>query len=161
MNFQLRSSLLIAATLLTTAVLSAPAFSAEPMLTTGGYATQMHKMAMMKMIYADGDHKVTKTEYDTYYGKLFDELDTNKDGIVDAKEWAGPSSKSKLDLTTGGYSHELRSMKMMGMMDKDGDHTVTKEEFLAFHDAVFAKMDTAGTGEITAQQWGAKGLTSK
>ena len=48
MNFQLRSFLLIAATLLITAVLSAPAFSAEPMLTTGGYATQMHKMAVMK-----------------------------------------------------------------------------------------------------------------
>ena len=177
MRFKIKSSLLVAATVLATAAFCAPAFSMEPMaepmakpmsepmaapmLSTGGYARQFQKMAMMKMIDADGDHKVTKAEYEDYYGKLFDKLDKDSDGSVDAKEWTGPSSKSKLDLTTGGYSRELRSMKMMGMMDKDGDHKVTKEEFLAFHDAVFAKMDATSTGEITAQQWGAKGLTGK
>ena len=113
---------------------------------------------MMKMFDANGDHMVTKEEYDEYYGKIFDELDPDKDGSVDAKEWTGPSKNSKLDLTTGGYSRELRSMKMMGKMDADGDHKVTKDEFLAFHDKVFATMDKKGEGQITANEWLGKHL---
>jgi hypothetical protein len=157
MTFKFKYSLLV----VTTALFTSQAFSAEPMLSTGGYATELQNMTMMKMIDANGDHKVTKDEYDAYYVNLFDQLDTDKDGSVDATEWKGPSAKSNLDLTTGGYTHELRNMKMMGMMDKDGDHNVTKMEFLVFHDAVFSKMDTSNAKELTAQEWGAKGLLSK
>ena len=148
--------MLIMATLFTTAMISAPAISAEPMLSTGGYATQLQKMEMMKMLDADGDHMVTAAEADTYYTSIFDALDKDHDGSVDAKEWAGPTNKSKLDLTTGGYSRELRSMKMMAMMDKDGDHKVTKEEFLAGHQAIFAQMDTNGDKQLSADEWVAK-----
>ena len=161
MSFQIKSAVLLAATLLSTAVFSAPAFSAEPMLSTGGYANQLHKMEMMKMLDADGDHKVTAAEFDAYYTSIFDELDKDKDGSVDAKEWAGPTGKSKLDLATGGYSRELRSMKMMGMMDTDGDHKVTKDEFLAYHRTIFAHMDTNGDGELSAQEWVAKHVAGK
>jgi len=99
---------------------------------------------------------VTAAEADTYYNSIFDELDKDKDGSVDAKEWAGPAKLSKLDLTTGGYSRELRSMKMMGMMDTDGDHKVTRAEFLAYHQTIFAHKDTSGDKEISAQEWAAK-----
>lgn len=156
MNTKPKYAMLMASTLFAGVMFSAPAFSAEPMLSTGGYATQLHKMEMMKMLDADGDHKVTAAEADTYYGSLFDALDKDSDGSVDAKEWVGPTGKSKLDLTTGGYSRELRTMKMMGMMDKDGDHKVTKDEFLAYHKTVFDHMDTSGDGELTAQEWAAK-----
>lgn len=156
MSFQLRNTVLMAATLLSTAMLTTPSFAAEPMLSTGGYATQLHKVEMMKMLDADGDHKVTATEADTYYNSIFDALDKNADGTVDAKEWAGPTGKSKLDLATGGYSRELRSMKMMGMVDKDGDHKVTKDEFLGYHKTIFAHMDTSGDSELSQQEWVAK-----
>ncbi len=149
---------IISGMLLSVAAISLPAFSAEAMVGTGGYAREMHKMGMMKMLDANGDHMVTKVEYDEYYGKIFDELDTNHDGVVDATEWAGPTKTSKLDLTTGGYSRELRSMKMMGKMDTDGDHKVTKDEFLAFHNEVFAAMDKKGDGQITANEWLGKHL---
>ena len=49
-------------------------------------------------------------------------------------------------------------MKMMGKMDADGDHKVTKDEFLAFHDKVFATMDKKGDGQITANEWLGKHL---
>lgn len=126
------------------------------MLSTGGYARELQTMAMMKMLDANGDHKVTAAEADAYYNSIFDELDKDKDGSVDAKEWAGPSNHSKLDLATGGYSRELRSMKMMRMMDTDGDHKITRDEFLNYHRTIFAHMDTSGDGELTAQEWVAK-----
>lgn len=161
MNFQLRNTVLVAATLLSTAMFATPSFAAEPMLSTGGYATQLHKMEMMKMLDADGDHKVTATEADTYYTSIFDALDKDTDGTVDAKEWAGPTGKSKLDLATGGYSRELRSMKMMGMVDTDGDHKVTRDEFLTYHKTIFAHMDTSGDSELSTQEWVAKHVAGK
>jgi hypothetical protein len=84
------------------------ALAAEPMLSTGGYATEMHQMEMMKMLDADGNHMVTKTEFDHYYGSIFDELDKNKDGNVDASEWVGTKATEQISFATGGYSRELR-----------------------------------------------------
>lgn len=161
MNFQLRNTVLMAATLLSTAIFATPSFAADPMLSTGGYARQLHKVEMMKMLDADGNHIVTAAEADTYYTSIFDELDKDKDGSVDAKEWAGPTGKSKLDLATGGYSRELRSLKMMGMMDTDGDHKVTKDEFLTYHKTIFAHMDTSGDSELSQQEWVAKHVAGK
>ena len=161
MNFQLRNTVLVAATLLSTALLTMPSFAAEPMLSTGGYATQLHKVEMMKMLDADGNHIVTATEADTYYTSIFDALDKDADGTVDAKEWAGPTGKSKLDLATGGYSRELRSLKMMGMVDTDGDHKVTKDEFLTYHKTIFAHMDTSGDSELSQHEWVAKHVAGK
>ena len=158
MAVQFKKVAIISSMLLSVAAISLPVFAADAMVGTGGYARQMHKMEMMKMLDGNGDHMVTKEEYDEYYGKIFDELDTDKDGSVDATEWKGPSKASKLDLTTGGYSRELRSMKMMGKMDADGDHKVTKDEFLAFHNDVFAAMDKKGDGQITANEWLGKHL---
>ncbi len=158
MKCSLTKTAFAASMLLSVAAFSTPTFAADAMVGTGGYARQLQKMEMMKMLDGNGDHMVTKEEYDDYYGKIFDELDTDKDGSVDATEWKGPSKASKLDLTTGGYSRELRSMKMMGKMDADGDHKVTKDEFLAFHNDVFAVMDKKGDGQITANEWVGKHL---
>ena len=155
MNFQFKKVALATSILFS---VSTAAFADDAMLGTGGYARAMHKMEMMKMIDGNGDHMVTKEEFDDYYGKLFDELDTDHDGSVDATEWAGPSKASKLDLTTGGYSRELRSMKMMGKMDSDGDHKVTKDEFVGYHQKLFVAMDKKGDGQITAQEWVGKHL---
>ncbi|OZA05920.1 MAG: calcium-binding protein [Methylophilaceae bacterium 17-44-8] len=146
-------STLIAATLL---VATTQTLAADPMLSTGGYATQLQKLEMMKMLDADGNHMVTATEADTYYNNVFDALNKDKDNTLDAKEWAGPSKQSKLDLATGGYSRELRSMKMMEMMDTDKNHEVTREEFLNHHRAVFVQLDTSADQQIDAQEWVAK-----
>ena len=134
---------------------------ADAMLSTGGYARQLQKMEMMKMLDADGNHMVTATEADTYYGSIFDALNKDGDDTLEAKEWAGPTKNSKLDLTTGGYSRELRSMKMMRLMDTDGDHKVTRDEFLNHHRAVFAKLDTTSDQQLDPQEWAMKGLLSK
>lgn len=132
--------------------------AAEPMLSTGGYATQLQKLEMMKMLDADSNHMVTAAEADAYYNNLFDALNKDKDDTLDAKEWAGAGKSTKLDLATGGYSRELRNLKMMGLMDKDNNHEITREEFLNHHRAIFAKMDTSADQQIDAQEWAAKVL---
>ena len=135
---------------------SASAFAADAMVGTGGYARQLQKMEMMKMLDADGNHMVTTAEADSYYNSVFDALNKDADDSLDAKEWAGPTKNSKLDLATGGYSRELRSMKMMRLMDTDGNHEVTREEFLAHHKNVFGMQDKSADGQIDAQEWVAK-----
>ena len=150
---QINKMAIITLALLSTATFAATAFAGDAMLSTGGYDRQLHTMSMMKMLDADGNHMVTNAEFDDFYGKLFDELDTDRDGSVDTKEWVGVKGKTKLSLATGGYSRELRTMKMMGMMDKDGDHKVTRDEFINYHKTIFTSMDKSGTGEINPQQW--------
>ncbi len=147
------------AVLALTAAFSSAAFSAEAMLGTGGYNRQLQKMEMMKMLDANGDHMVTAAEADAYYNSMFDALNKDNDDSLDANEWVGTNGKTKIDIATGGYSRELRSMKMMKAMDTDGDHKVTREEFLNFHRAVFAHKDTTGDEQISAQEWAANLLS--
>ena len=153
MSLQL-SKLALATSLLLS--ISASAFAADAMVGTGGYAREYQKMGMMKMLDADGNSMVSAAEADTYYGSLFDVLNKDGDDSLDAKEWTGPSKNSKLDLTTGGYARELRSMKMMKVMDADGNHEVTRDEFLSHHKNVFGMQDKSADGQIDAQEWVAK-----
>ncbi|HEY0562119.1 MAG TPA: calcium-binding protein [Methylophilus sp.] len=146
----------IVASALLLAVSTSATFAAEPMLSTGGYATQLQKIEMMKMLDADGNHMVTMAEADAYYNSVFDALNKDQDDTLDSKEWAGPSKASKLDLATGGYTRELRAMAMMKMMDADKNHEVSRTEFLDHHRAVFVKMDSSNDQQIDAQEWVAK-----
>jgi hypothetical protein len=118
---------------------------------SGGYS-QLHTMDMMKMIDANGDHMVSKDEFMKYYGDIFDALDTDKDGSIDAKEWVGTKGDNKIGIATGGFSSQLRTLKMMKAMDSDGDHKVTKDEFLKYHEAVFMAMSKSGT-DIDGKGW--------
>jgi hypothetical protein len=161
MTVQFKKVAVISGMLLSVAAISLPAFAADPMLSTGGYARQLQKMEMMKMLDADGNSMVTAAESDSYYESIFDALNKDGDDSLESKEWAGPSKNSKLDLTTGGFARELRSMKMMRLMDTDGDKKVTRDEFLNHHRAVFAKLDSSSDQEISATEWSMKGLLSK
>ena len=52
-------------------------------------------------------------------------------------------------------------MKMMRLMDTDGDKQVTRDEFLNHHRAVFQKLDDSSDQELDATEWAMKGLLSK
>ncbi len=47
-------------------------------------------------------------------------------------------------------------MKMMKVMDADGNHEVTRDEFLTHHKNVFGMQDKSGDQQIDAQEWVAK-----
>ncbi|HQR51463.1 MAG TPA: hypothetical protein PKW44_07490 [Methylophilaceae bacterium] len=42
---------------------------------------------------------------------------------------------------------------MMKMVDANGDHMVSKEEFLKFQETIFIQMDKKGDGMVDAQNW--------
>ena len=160
MTVQFKSMALVTGVLLSSAFFSAPA-SADAMVATGGYNKEIHTMAMMKMIDANGDHMVSVAEYKEYNGTLFDMLDANKDGFVDVTEWVGNDGKKEISIATGGYATQLRSMKMMGAMDANGDHKVSKPEFLTFQETVYLRMDSKSDGMVDAQSWLARQTGNK
>lgn len=51
------------------------------------------------------------------------------------------------------YHKMMGSMKMMKIIDKDADHKVTRAEFMAYHEAMFAKMDKNKDGVIDQDEW--------
>ncbi|HEY3301411.1 MAG TPA: EF-hand domain-containing protein [Methylophilaceae bacterium] len=155
MKIQLKNVVLVASVLLSTSAF------ADAMFSTGGYNHELHKMDMMKMLDADGNHMVSKAEADSFYSSLFDALDTDKDGTIDAKEWVGTKGNQSISLATGGFSRELRTMAMMKLVDTDSDHTVSKEEFLKLNETQFTAMDKSGDGQLDPQEWLAKQTGNK
>ena len=141
-------------TLLSMSLISMPALSAD--IGTGGYSRQLQKMSLMKMIDSNSDHMVTAAEFDAFNNAVFDELDTDKDGSLDEKEWVGTKQSKAISVATGGYSRELRKVAMMDVMDTNHDHKVTREEFLNYQRTVFQKMDTSGDKQLDGKEWLAK-----
>ena len=55
-----------------------------------------------------------------------------------------------------GYAHPgkgMRTMKMMHMMDTNKDGKVTKEEFMAYHQMIWDKMDKGHKGYMMEEDW--------
>ncbi len=77
---------------------------------------------------------------------------------VIASSLVGASIATAQDVmfATGGYARGgkgLRTMKMMKAMDKDADHFVTMDEFMAMNETVFKKMDKNSDGKISVEEW--------
>ena len=127
--------------------------NAQEAIVTPAYEKSMRTMEMMNKLDANGDHMVSKEEGEAYFTKLFQTLDRNHDGVLDRTEWVGAAEdKEVVSLSTGGYARALSSMDMMKMVDTDGDHTVSKDEFIKAHEALFNKM-AGGQGVIDVQHW--------
>jgi EF hand/EF-hand domain pair len=54
---------------------------------------------------------------------------------------------------TGGYARGLRSEEMMHKVDTNGDGMVSKEEWVAFQEKVFAMLDKHKTGVVDAKEF--------
>src|ERR1700722_5187244 len=52
---------------------------------------------------------------------------------------------------TGGYARGLHSDKLMHKIDTDGDGTISKDEWIAYQEKVFAMLDKNKTGTLDAQ----------
>lgn len=54
---------------------------------------------------------------------------------------------------TRDFQKAFGTMKMMKMMDKDGDHTVTKEEFMKHMEKMFDMMDKNKDGKLDVKEF--------
>jgi hypothetical protein len=62
---------------------------------------------------------------------------------------------------SSGYAQAgkgMRTMKMMGMMDANGDHKVTKDEFMHYYEMVWDMMDKNHKGYMMEEDWITKEL---
>ncbi len=56
-------------------------------------------------------------------------------------------------IATGGYARGLRSVQLMHKMDTKGDGMITKDEWIAFQEKVFAMLDKNKTGNLDAKEF--------
>jgi hypothetical protein len=54
---------------------------------------------------------------------------------------------------TGGYARGLRTMSEMHKIDTDGDGTISKAEWLAYQEKVFAALDKKKTGVVDEKEF--------
>src|SRR5262245_6439102 len=111
---------------------------------TGGYARELRTAEMMDKIDANGDHMVSKAEWDAYAGKAFAMMDADNSGVLDHDEFMTAKSSEMVSFSTGGFASAFRTSDMLAKIDADHDGKVTRAEFSAFQDKVFASMDTSG-----------------
>lgn len=148
------SRLLLLASALGTPMLALAIDNATQAIATDGYQKNMRTLEMMNKLDANGDHRVSRDEVDTYYTKLFAALDHNHDGKLDPKEWVGAGEdKEMASLSTGGYAREFASMDMMKFVDTDGDHLVSNDEFIKAHEAMFDRIAAGSTEPLDAKHW--------
>jgi EF-hand domain pair/EF hand len=58
-----------------------------------------------------------------------------------------------VSFATGGYARGLRTMAEMHKIDTDGDGTVSKAEWLAYQEKVFAALDKSKTGVVDEKEF--------
>lgn len=58
-----------------------------------------------------------------------------------------------LPFATGAYAHGLQGPDILAKIDIDGDGVISKDEWLAFHEKVFAMLDKDKTGKLDAKEF--------
>jgi hypothetical protein len=58
-----------------------------------------------------------------------------------------------VEFATGGYARGVQTETMMHKIDKDGDGTVSHEEFIADQTALFDLMDTGHSGAVGPREF--------
>jgi hypothetical protein len=74
-------------------------------------------------------------------------------GLLFAASGAVRADFDESTIWTRDFHKAFGTMKMMKMMDKDGDHTVSKDEFLKHMEAMFDMMDKNHDGKLDVKEF--------
>jgi len=58
-----------------------------------------------------------------------------------------------VSFATGGYARGLRTMSEMRKIDTDGDGQISKAEWLAYQEKIFAALDKSNTGNVDEKEF--------
>ncbi|MEP7242613.1 MAG: hypothetical protein ABI885_02900 [Gammaproteobacteria bacterium] len=127
---------------------------------TGGYASQLRTPEMMQKIDTNGDHQVSKTEWDTYQEHLFTMMDADKSGALEQAEFKASASHDMVSFATGGFASALSTPEMAARLDANHDGKVSHSEFLAYQTKVFDMMDTGKTHMLGQNEFFGRGTAN-
>ena len=74
-------------------------------------------------------------------------------GAVAMPSSAAAVADDMASFATGGYARGLQSEKLMHKMDTNGDGMVSKDEWLAFQEKVFAMLDKDKSGKVDSKEF--------
>lgn len=135
------------------------ALAADQMVSfaTGGYATQLRTPEMMDKIDANGDHMVSKNEWDAYQERLFVMLDLDKSSALDKAEFMSKESKPMASFATGGFATALKTPEMWTHLDADQDGKISHQEFITYQTKIFVMMYTSKTQMLGEREFFGRG----
>lgn len=126
MNTQFKQLIAIGTVAFSGLAFTSPAL-ADVSFSTGGYNTMVTKSAA-------SDHK-----------QLFKQLDSNKNGTLEANEWIGTNADPDVMFSSGGYNREMR-MKM-------AEKSINLDEFIMLQMPVSKAMNKSAEMELNPQEW--------
>ena len=123
-------------------------------LCTREYASNMQTKTMFQKIDINNDGRVTHDEIVAYFGKIFDALDVDHNGVLDDNEWIGArTSVPVINFSTLGYAEQLSTDRMMRLMDRKNHKVVTRADFIAQHEKIFDAMTNGHNQPVNTAQW--------
>jgi hypothetical protein len=115
---------------------------------TEGYLEGLRTKAMMEKMDVNSDGVVSKDEWLAYEGRVFDALDTNKDGYLEPAEFYQTANDHVIPFATPEYSHGLMTKEMFNKIDINRDGRISKREFLDYQGKLFDMMDHSKKREL-------------
>ncbi|MFC3173026.1 EF-hand domain-containing protein [Novosphingobium bradum] len=133
---------------------------------------QAKAVEMFARLDVNGDGRLDAADRVAAMGKRFDAMDANHDGVLSRQEFldahqkmmgghdghdgAGGPGEHRMGGMEGmggmGAMRAMHGMRMLGRMDTNGDHAVTRDEFLAGALKRFDTADANHDGKLTPEE---------
>jgi Ca2+-binding EF-hand superfamily protein len=110
---------------------------------------------MFQRVDADKDGAIEAKESAAAWDKLFERMDANGDGVILRDEAVAEHGKREASEERRKRAEEWRAKRFLEL-DADGDGKVTKAEFQAKEQKVFGEADANGDGKVTKEEAAAR-----